>query len=121
SKRDWSSDVCSSDLATAGNDALFNSSLCVANCVLNAVLALLEFNLSCSANLQDCDTAGELSQALLQLLTVVIGIGVVDLSADLLDAAVDLLLGASALNDSGFILGDNNLACLTQQWQVSGL
>src|SRR5699024_6124188 len=70
--------------ATASNDALFNSSLCVADCVLNAVLALLEFNLSCSANLQDCDTAGELSQALLQLLTVVIGIGVVDLSADLL-------------------------------------
>src|SRR5699024_2526610 len=104
-----------------GNNALFNRSLRVTDCVLNTVLALLELDLSCSANLEDCYAAGELSQALLQLLTVVIGVGVVDLSADLLDAAVDLLLGASSLNDGGLVLGYNNLACLTQQWQVSGL
>src|SRR5699024_282496 len=42
-------------------------------------------------------------------------------SADPLDAAVHLLLSASSLNDGGLVLGDNNLACLTQQWQVSGL
>src|SRR5699024_4931863 len=90
------------------------------DCIFNAVLALLEFNLSSSANLEDCNAAGELSQALLQLLAVVVRVRVFDLSADLLDAAVDLLLGASTLNDGGLILGNNNLACLTQQWQVSG-
>src|SRR5699024_8493518 len=101
--------------ATASNDALFNSSLCVTNCVLNAVLALIELSLSCSTNLNDFADAVEHINAIVKLHTVFTAIGVVDLSADLLDAAVDVLLTASTLNVSGFRLGDNNVARLTQQ------
>ena len=103
------------------DDALFHSSLCVTDGILNAVLALLELDLSCGASLDNCNTAGELSQALLQLLLVVVGVGVLDLSADLVDAALDSGLLASALDDSGLVLGDDHLASATQQRQVSGL
>ncbi len=43
---------------TAGNDSFFYCSLCIANCILNAVLALLEFNLSCRTRLDHGHTTG---------------------------------------------------------------
>ena len=85
------------------------------------MLALLELNLGSGTDLEDSNAAGELSQALLQLLAVVIGIGAFDLGTDLLDAAVDLLLGTSTLNDGGLVLGDDNLACLAQVLELGGL
>src|SRR5919107_786531 len=57
--------------ATTGDDAFLNGSLRVADCVLNAVLAFLELNFGSGTGLDDCHAAGQLGQALLQLLAVV--------------------------------------------------
>ena len=69
--------------ATTGHDALFDGSLGRLHGVLDAVLLLLELHLGGRADLDDRDTAGQLGEALLELLTVVVGVGVVDLGADL--------------------------------------
>src|SRR5699024_9175795 len=107
--------------ATAGNNALLGSSLRVAHGILDAVLALLQLHLGGGTDLQDGHAAGELRQALLQLLAVVVGVSVLDLLADLLDATLQLLLGASTIDNGGVVLGDNDLAGGTQQRQVGGL
>ena len=69
--------------ATTGDDALFDGGLRVANGVLDAVLALLELDLGRRARLDDGDAAGELGEALLELLAVVVAVGVLDLATDL--------------------------------------
>src|SRR5437667_424252 len=67
--------------------------------VLDAVLLLLELDLGCRADLDHRDASTELRQALLELLAVPVGVGLVDLSLDLVDATLDVLLGAAALDD----------------------
>ena len=81
------------------------------------MLALLQLNLSCGTSLQHSNTTGELSQALLQLLTVVIGIGVSDLCADLSHATLDSCCVACTLDDGGLVLGHNDLAGGTEHVQ----
>ena len=66
-------DECNS---TAGDDALFNSSLGVTDGVLNTVLALLEFDLCGGASLDDGNSTSKLGETLLELLTVVVAVGV---------------------------------------------
>jgi hypothetical protein len=66
--------------ATTGDDALLDGGLRVADGVLDAVLALLELDLGGRARLDDGDAAGELGEALLQLLAVVVAVGVLDLA-----------------------------------------
>ena len=70
------------------------------------MLDLLELDLGGSANLDHGNAAGELGETLLELLTVKLGIGVLDLTLDLGDALVDGLPGASARDDGGGVLGD---------------
>ena len=77
--------------ATTGDDALFDGRLRVANGVLDAVLALLELDLGGRARLDDGDAAGELGEALLELLAVVVRVRLLDLGADLVDPAGDLV------------------------------
>jgi len=67
------------------------------------------------ACLDDSDSASEFRKALLELLTIVIRVGLLDFSADLIDAAFDHFIIASAFNNGGFIFSDNNLARLTKQ------
>ena len=85
------------------------------------MLAFLQLNLGCRASLEHSHTTGELCQALLQLLAVVVGIGVCDLGANLCHAAIKCGGVASALNNGGLVLGDNNLACLTQHLKGCGI
>ena len=66
--------------ATTGDDALFDGSLRVADGVLDAVLALLELDLGRGSGLDDGNATGELGEALLQLLAVVVAVGVLDLA-----------------------------------------
>ena len=73
--------------------------------VLDAVLLLLELRLGGRADLDDGDAAGQLGQALLELLPVVVGVGLLDLPLDELDAALDGLLVAVALDDGRLFLG----------------
>ena len=77
--------------ATTREQALLDGRLRVANGVLDAVLALLELDLGGGADLDDRNAAGQLGQALLQLLAVVVGVALLDLGADLVDATLDLV------------------------------
>ena len=77
--------------------------------VINAVLPLLDLDLSCAADADHRDAAGELRQPLLQLLLVVVRGGLLDLRLDLVDARLDLLLLAGAVDDGRGLLGDGHL------------
>ena len=85
--------------AAAGDDALFDRRAGGRERVLDAELLLFEFGLGGRANLDHRDTARELRQTLLELLTVVVGVGALDLRADLGDAALDRGGVARALDD----------------------
>jgi hypothetical protein len=96
--------------ATTGHDALLDGGLRVAHGVLDAVLALLQLDLGGRADLDHRNTAGQLGQALLQLLAVVVGVALVDLDPDLVDPALDLVGVTAAVHDRGLVLGDDDLA-----------
>ena len=74
--------------AAAGDDALLDGRLRGLHGVLDAVLLLLELDLGGRADLDHRDAAGELRQPLLQLLAVVVGVRLLDLGLDLVDAAL---------------------------------
>src|SRR5699024_7730480 len=76
---------------------------------------------SCGTGANYRDTAGQFSQAFLQLLTVVVRIGGFDLATNLRDATSNLLGVASTFDDSGFVLGDDHLASGTQHIEGSVL
>src|SRR5690606_14143585 len=102
-------------------DALLDRGLGVADGVLDAVLALLELDLGGGTGLDDGDAAGQLGQPLLQLLAVVVGVARLDLGADLVDAAGDLLGVTSTLDDGGLVLGDDDLAGPAEHVELGGL
>ena len=102
--------------ATTGDDALLDGRLRVANGVLDAVLALLELDLGGRADLDDGDAAGELGQALLELLAVVVASRDFSISARIwLTRPCDLVGVAGALDDRRLVLGDDDLAGLAEQ------
>ena len=82
--------------AAAGDDAFFDRRAGGVQRVLDAGLLLLHLGLGRRADLDDRHAAGELRQPLLQLLAVVVGGGLLDLRADLLDAALDRRSGLPA-------------------------
>src|SRR5690606_25335656 len=93
----------------------------VAHGILDAVLALLELDLGRGAGLDNGHAAGQLREALLELLAVVVRVGVLDLGADLGDAARDAVRLAGALDDGGLVLGHDDLARLAELLQARGL
>lgn len=76
--------------ATTGDDALLDRGAGRGDGVLQTVLLLLELHLGGGADLDHAHAAGQLREALLELLAVPVGVGVLDLGLDLVDAARDL-------------------------------
>ena len=74
--------------------------------VFHAGFLLLHLGLGRGADIDDGHTAGELREALLELLTIVIAGGLVDLAADLVHAALDVGLLAGSFDDGGVLLVD---------------
>ena len=72
------------------------------------MLLLFELNLSCGTDLDQCDTAGQLREALLELLTIPVGVSVLNLSLDLVNPAFDVVVGSATVNDGGVVLGDHD-------------
>ena len=72
------------------------------------MLDLLELGLGSGTDLDDGNAAGELCEALLELLAVELGIGVLHLALDGGHAVGDGVLGAGAVNDGGVVLGDSH-------------
>ena len=102
--------ACKKRHATAGHDALFEGRPGRRECVLDAVLLLLELRLGRGADLDDGHAAGQLGEPLLELLAVEVRVGGLDLGADLVDAARDPLGLAGTVDDGGLVLGDDDLA-----------
>ena len=96
--------------AAAGDDAFLDRRAGRVQGVLDAGLLLLHLGLGGGADVDDGDAAGELGEALLELLAVVVGGGLVDLAADLLDAALDVGALAGALDDGRVLLVDRDRA-----------
>src|SRR6185369_8419096 len=77
--------------AAAGDDAFLDRRAGGVESVIDAVLALLNFDFGRAADLDHGNAAGQLGQAFLQLLAVVVAGGDFDLGADLLDPGLDVL------------------------------
>ena len=101
--------------AATGDDAFLDGRADGADRVLDAVLLLLELDLGGRADLDDGDAAGQLGEALLELLAVPVGVGVLDLRLDLRDAALHVVLGAGAIDDGRVVLGDDDALGLAEQ------
>src|SRR3712207_4438913 len=89
--------------------------------LFRSVLALLELDLGRGTGLDDGDATGQLGQALLQLLAVVVGVRLLDLGADLVHPAGDLVAVTGTLDDRRLVLGDDDLAGAAQQRDVGGV
>ena len=92
--------------AAARHDAFLDGRAGRVQRVVDAVLALLHLDLGRAADLDDRDAAGQLGQALLQLLAVVVRGRLLDLRLDLLDARLDVGLLAGAVDDRRVVLVD---------------
>ena len=82
------------------------------------MLLLLELDLGVSADLDDDDAAGELGEALLELLAIPVGVRALDLLADLPDAISHGLLVSAAVDDRGVILRHHDAACMTEHLEA---
>src|SRR5882757_5906225 len=100
--------------AAARHDAFFNRRAGRMHRVINAILALLHFDFGRAADADHRDAARELGQTLLQLLTVVVRGGFLDLRLDLIDARLDVGLLAGAVDDGGVLLVDHHLLGATE-------
>ena len=107
--------------AAAGNDTLFDRSASGVESVVDAILLLLHRGLGGSADLDERDTAGELGEALLELLAVVIGGSLFDLLLDELDAGLDVGALAETLDDRRVVLVDDDLLGAAEHIDRDGL
>src|SRR4028118_1440622 len=73
----------------AGDDPFLDRRAGGVEGIVDAVLALLDRDLGRAADLDHGDAAGELGEALLELLLVIVAGGVFDLRADRLDPRLD--------------------------------
>eukprot|EP00128_Syssomonas_multiformis_P010631 Colp12_sorted_trinity150504_noHs@26170 len=96
--------------ATAGDDALLNSSAGGVECISHTVTLLADLDFRGTANLEDGDTTGKLSKTFLQLLLLPLTSGLSDLLADGLRTRINVLLVTTTVQKESVVLGDNNLA-----------
>src|SRR5256714_13629169 len=94
--------------AASRNNAFLDGRAGGVHSILNASLLLFQLGFGGCADFNDGDAADQLGKALLELLLVVVGGGVFDLLADLLDAAFDLRALAGALDNRGVVLVDGD-------------
>src|SRR5205085_1106090 len=100
--------------STARHDAFLNRGAGRVERVVDAVLALLYLDFGRTADLDHRNAAGELRQPLLQLFTVIIRRGRVDLLADCANSALDVLSGSVAVHDRRIVLVDRDALGLTE-------
>src|SRR5216684_3046437 len=100
--------------AAARHDAFFNRRTGRMHRVIDAVLALLDFDFGRAADADHRDAACELGQTLLQLFPVVVRGGFLDLRLDLADAGFDVGFLAGAADDGGVLLVDHHLLGATE-------
>src|SRR5438128_12172065 len=94
--------------ATAWHDAFFNRGASRMQRVFDTGLLLLHFGLGRRADVDDRDATGQLGQAFLQFLAIVVGGGFLDLTTDLIDPALDLGGFAEPFDDGGVFFVHHN-------------
>ena len=94
--------------AAAGDDTLFHRSAGGVESVFDAGLLFLHLNFGGGTDVDDGDAAGQLGETLLELLTIIVGSGLVDLATDLLHAALDIGRFSRAFDDGGVLLVDDD-------------
>src|SRR3954469_19467703 len=94
----------------AGDEALLDGRTGRGESVLDPVLLLLELDLGGRADLDDRDATRQLGEALLELLAVVVGRGVLDLGLDLGHPGLDLVSLAIAVDDGRVVLRGDDAA-----------
>src|SRR5437667_11587520 len=75
---------------TPGQDAFLDRGPGRMHGIVNAILALLHLDLGGTTDADHCNAASELGQSLLQLLTIVVGSGLLDLRLDLSDTRLTI-------------------------------
>src|SRR6266699_1670563 len=94
--------------ATAGYHTLFDACASSGKRILNTRLTVFQFNLGASADLNKRYAAGQLRQALLELLTIIVAGRLFDLRLDLADASLDFCRLTLAFDNGRIILvGDD--------------
>ena len=101
--------------AAAGDHAFLNGRARCRKRILDTMLLLFEFGLGRCTDLDDRDAARELGKTLLQLLAIEVPVGLIDLTLDHLDAALDVGRFACTVDDRGLFLGDLDRLGLTEQ------
>ncbi len=94
--------------AAAGNDAFFDGCPRRRDRVFEPVLLFLELDLGGRTDADDRDAAGQLGQALLQLVAIPLRVGALDLGAQLADPVGDSLGRPGTVDDGGVVLGDGD-------------
>ena len=94
--------------AAARDDAFFNGRASRMQRVFDASLLLFHLGLGRCADIDDGNAAGEFGETFLQFLAIVIAGRFFDLTADLRDAALDVVLLAFAFHDRGVFLVDRD-------------
>jgi hypothetical protein len=89
--------------------------------VLDTGLLLLHLDFGRGTDLDHGNAAGEFRNALLQLFLVVVAGGFLDLLADRLDAGLDVLFLAGAVDDRGVLLADLDALGAAQGLQLGVL
>src|SRR5690606_27519787 len=100
--------------AAAGDDALLDGRAGRVERILHAGLLLLHLGLGGRTDVDHRDAADQLREALLELLAVVVGRGLLDLRTDLAHAGLDVVLLARAIDDGGVVLVDGDALGLAQ-------
>src|SRR6478672_2791421 len=100
--------------AAARHDAFFNCRAGRMHRVINAILALPDLDFGRAADADHRDATRELGQTLLQLLTVVVRGGFLDLRLDLIDPCLDVGLLAGPADDRRILLVDHYLLGATE-------
>ena len=85
------------------------------------MLFLLQLHLGSRAHLNDGHAASQFGQTFLELLAVPVGVGLVDLSLDLRDTALNVARLAGTFHDGGLVLGNHNLAGRTHQVEAHAI
>ena len=107
--------------ATTGDNPLLDCGAGRMEGILDAGLLLLHLRLGPGTDGDDRHAAGELGEPLLELLTVVLAVGGIDLVADLLDARGDVGRLAGALDDRRLVLVDGDRLRLAEVGEIEAL
>src|SRR6185437_11739122 len=100
--------------SAARDDSLFNRRARRMHRVFHAGFLFLHFGFGGCADFNDGNAADQLRQPLLQLLAVVVAGGLIDLAANFLYAAFDLVMLAFAFDDGGVVLVDGDFLRLAK-------